>query len=64
MRPFSKCPVCGGELVEKDVEKLFMEPGMLLPSVANYNLIAEGVRDTISENQSAGRDLKGFENAE
>ena len=22
MRPFSKCPVCGGELVEKDVEKL------------------------------------------
>ena len=22
MRPFSKCPVCGGELVEKEVEKL------------------------------------------
>ena len=22
MRPFQKCPVCGGELVEKDVEKL------------------------------------------
>lgn len=22
MRPFEKCPVCGGELVEKDVEKL------------------------------------------
>ncbi|MBU0702595.1 MAG: YgiT-type zinc finger protein [Chloroflexi bacterium] len=22
MLPFSKCPVCGGELVEKDVEKL------------------------------------------
>ncbi len=22
MMPFSKCPVCGGELVEKDVEKL------------------------------------------
>jgi YgiT-type zinc finger domain-containing protein len=22
MRPFDKCPVCGGELVEKEVEKL------------------------------------------
>lgn len=22
MIPFSKCPICGGELVEKDVEKL------------------------------------------
>jgi len=22
MMPFSKCPVCGGEVVEKDVEKL------------------------------------------
>ena len=22
MMPFSKCPVCGGEMVEKDVEKL------------------------------------------
>ena len=22
MRPFKKCPVCGGELVEKEVEKL------------------------------------------
>jgi YgiT-type zinc finger domain-containing protein len=22
MKPFDKCPVCGGELVEKDVEKL------------------------------------------
>ena len=22
MIPFSKCPVCGGEVVEKDVEKL------------------------------------------
>ena len=22
MTPFEKCPVCGGELVEKDVEKL------------------------------------------
>jgi YgiT-type zinc finger domain-containing protein len=22
MRPFEKCPVCGGELIEKDVEKL------------------------------------------
>ncbi|MBI1923729.1 YgiT-type zinc finger protein [Candidatus Poribacteria bacterium] len=22
MMPFEKCPVCGGELVEKDVEKL------------------------------------------
>jgi YgiT-type zinc finger domain-containing protein len=22
MIPFSKCPVCGGEMVEKDVEKL------------------------------------------
>jgi YgiT-type zinc finger domain-containing protein len=22
MKPFEKCPVCGGELVEKDVEKL------------------------------------------
>lgn len=22
MRPFEVCPVCGGELVEKDVEKL------------------------------------------
>ena len=22
MRPFEKCPICGGELVEKDVEKL------------------------------------------
>ncbi len=22
MRPFDKCPVCGGELAEKDVEKL------------------------------------------
>ncbi len=22
MMPFSKCPVCGGELVEKEVEKL------------------------------------------
>ncbi|MEJ5365387.1 MAG: YgiT-type zinc finger protein [Desulfosoma sp.] len=22
MRPFEKCPVCGGELVEKHVEKL------------------------------------------
>ena len=22
MRPFEKCPVCGGELVEKDVEKI------------------------------------------
>ena len=23
MRPFDKCPVCGGELTEKSVEKLF-----------------------------------------
>jgi len=22
MRPFGKCPVCGGELVEREVEKL------------------------------------------
>ncbi|MBI2884001.1 MAG: YgiT-type zinc finger protein [Candidatus Methylomirabilis oxyfera] len=22
MMPFSKCPICGGELVEKEVEKL------------------------------------------
>ncbi|MCP4112176.1 MAG: YgiT-type zinc finger protein [Desulfobacteraceae bacterium] len=22
MKPFDKCPVCGGKLVEKDVEKL------------------------------------------
>jgi YgiT-type zinc finger domain-containing protein len=22
MRPFDKCPICGGELVEKEVEKL------------------------------------------
>ena len=22
MKPFGKCPVCGGELVEKEVEKL------------------------------------------
>ena len=22
MMPFSKCPVCGGDIVEKDVEKL------------------------------------------
>jgi len=22
VKPFNKCPVCGGELVEKDVEKL------------------------------------------
>ncbi|CBE68304.1 MAG: YgiT-type zinc finger protein [Candidatus Methylomirabilis oxygeniifera] len=22
MMPFNKCPICGGELVEKDVEKL------------------------------------------
>lgn len=22
MLPFSKCPVCGGEMIEKDVEKL------------------------------------------
>lgn len=22
MKPFEKCPVCGGELVEKEVEKL------------------------------------------
>ncbi len=22
MKPFEKCPICGGELVEKDVEKL------------------------------------------
>jgi len=22
MKPFEKCPVCGGELVEKDVEKI------------------------------------------
>ncbi|MCC9076735.1 YgiT-type zinc finger protein [Litorilinea aerophila] len=22
MKPFHKCPVCGGELVEKEVEKL------------------------------------------
>ncbi len=22
MKPFSKCPVCGGELVEKEVEKI------------------------------------------
>ena len=22
MMPFNKCPVCGGELIEKDVEKL------------------------------------------
>ena len=22
MRPFEKCPLCGGELVEKEVEKL------------------------------------------
>jgi len=22
IRPFEKCPICGGELVEKDVEKL------------------------------------------
>jgi len=22
MRPFNKCPVCGGELVEREVEKL------------------------------------------
>ena len=25
MRPFDKCPVCGGEIVEKDVEKLLRE---------------------------------------
>ncbi|QUW01510.1 YgiT-type zinc finger protein [Chloracidobacterium sp. MS 40/45] len=24
MKPFDKCPVCGGELVEKEVEKLLM----------------------------------------
>ena len=22
MKPFNKCPVCGGELIEKEVEKL------------------------------------------
>jgi len=22
MKPFSKCPICGGELVEREVEKL------------------------------------------
>jgi len=22
MRPFEKCPICGGELIEKEVEKL------------------------------------------
>ena len=22
MKPFEKCPICGGELVERDVEKL------------------------------------------
>jgi YgiT-type zinc finger domain-containing protein len=25
MMPFDKCPVCGGELVEKEVEKLLRE---------------------------------------
>ena len=24
MKPFNKCPVCGGEMVEKTVEKLLM----------------------------------------
>jgi YgiT-type zinc finger domain-containing protein len=25
MMPFSKCPVCGGEMVEKEVEKLLRD---------------------------------------
>ena len=24
MKPYEKCPVCGGELIEKEVEKLLM----------------------------------------
>ena len=27
MKPFEKCPVCGGELVEKEVEKLLRGGG-------------------------------------
>jgi YgiT-type zinc finger domain-containing protein len=27
MRPFKKCPVCGGEVVEKEVEKLLRGGG-------------------------------------
>ena len=27
MKPFDKCPVCGGELVEKEVEKLLKGGG-------------------------------------
>lgn len=28
MKPFDKCPVCGGELVEKEVEKLLKGGGI------------------------------------
>ncbi len=27
MKPFEKCPVCGGEVVEKDVEKILKGDG-------------------------------------
>jgi len=27
MKPFEKCPICGGELVEKEVEKLLKGGG-------------------------------------
>ena len=33
MKPFSKCPVCGGELTEKDVEKL-LRGGVNLAAVS------------------------------
>ena len=32
MKPFSKCPVCGGELIEKAVEKL-LRGGLNLAAV-------------------------------
>jgi len=38
MLPFSKCPICGGEVVEKDVEKLLrgrvkLHPGTPSPGM-------------------------------
>ena len=37
MTPFSKCPVCGGEIVEREVEKLLRGGG----NIASVTVLAE-----------------------
>ena len=37
MMPFEKCPVCGGEVVEKEVEKLLRGGG----NTATVSVLAE-----------------------